>query len=538
MSISDLFGADAPANERDSDDAAGPLVLTNAANLSYFLSLGYIGPYESFGPDDKYYGDFLDAAPGRIPLFRGPLNRDLIDHVRRDSRNAARPVVLELRPDALPLGEVPTLDTDGHPVEAPAADLNASVAAPPLVLPFAAVRRVIFLSEEDRDEVMLNINGLGNVPPIEADSVSVSQGVIGDTGLGLKAVLPWLGDLDDPQALTWQAFHQLDRTAGAVTLTAYARPDLEESLLAFLLPEPSDFELPDWLMFATGDAADEVDTDPDALTFAAAVSVLRASSPGAWRPREVLEDVWTRLAESDLPKGELDDLEKAINKIRGILTNEIEFAGSTSTRYPALQGLMLFLIRHEPTPLLQWDPEETRAGADAHLAAAAYAGLFHGHAKLPLTLRDPGRDRRIAETLARSLSPLTLPTLHAGRARPPEREETADRDLVGLLLEADLTVDGPYRRAAVDLCGYMDWKDCVTSYVVFPDSDEQSPAAQYTSTGSKYNNRKLTTWTVPGVVELRYELDVDTFLDHLRSEDVSERDKKRVHRMLIDVAQN
>src|SRR5690625_653689 len=509
---------------------AGPLLLTNAPNLSHFLSLGYVGPAESFGAEDNYYGDLLEAAPGRLPLLAAPLSSDLIEHVRRESPRSARPVLLEFVPEALPQEDVPSLDIGGNPVVGPAADPDSIATAPALVLPFSAVRRVIFLSEEDRDEVLAR--SFVNVPSIPFEQVAVIPRLMGDGAVSLEAVQSWLSDLEHPQNVTREGFGKADRVAGAVALAVHSRPDLKENLLALLQSKSTGPELPSWFGILTSDLPASVPPDPDALTFAAAVSVLRSSSPNAWRPREVLEEVWERIIAGGLSEEEVNQLDKSVDRIRRILNNDDEFKHSGSQRYPALQGLMLLLIREKPTELLAWDPEETQAGAWAHLTAVLYAGLLHGRARLPQTLRDQDADRQIAEIVARRLSALPLPQRQLTtqiREPGPKHQHPVERDLVSVLLEADLKADGPYRRAAIDLCGYMDWKDCVTFHVTFPDADEDSAAMKFISTtSSKYNKKRLDTWRARGVVELRYELDAECFRTLLKAGQIPDKHLNRV----------
>ena len=517
-----LFGDAAPnVAPRDTalDVRMGPLLLTNAPNLYHFLSLGYVGPFKSFGNEDKYYGDLLHDAPGRLPLLFAPLSSDLIEYVCRESRRSARPVILEFYPEAMPLEDVPSLDVGGNPTEGPAASSGFIATAPAVVLPFAAVRRVIFISEEDRDEVLAR--SFENVPPIPAELAAVLPEVVGDDGLNLKSALPWLGDLPQPAQVSCESFRQADRVAGAVALAVHSRHDLEGALLTLLQAGTPGSELPNWFGLLAAGSTHEAPRDPDGLTFAATVSVLHSTSLKEWRPKEVLEKVWERISSNGLSPDEMDQLEKGVDRILRILNNDEDFTTSRSQRYPALQGLMLLLIRKDPIQLLAWDPEETQAGALAHLTAALYAGLLHGRARLPQTLREQDTDDRIAEIVARRLSPLPLPQLPPTRMWRGKRGQPVQRDLVTLLLEADLNADGPYRRAALEVCAAMDWRDCVTSVLICPNDDTLT--MDYV-----VQKRKVVRFRVPGFAELHHELDASRFRERVVGLDLSHRRLKIV----------
>lgn len=519
MNAPNLFDSE-PAFSR-AGTVEGPLFLTNAPNLNHFLSLGYLGPFEAFGPQDLYYADLLVEVPGRLPLFRGPLHEQVVTHVQRESPRTTRAVILELDPEYLPDESVPVYDAHGDISNKPLTSPDWFLAAPPLVLPLTSVRRLHFLSEDDRDEVLAR--RFDNVPPIRQEWVSVKPTLIDNRSFNLEAVLSWLSDYEKPKAPTQEAFREADRVAGAVALAAHYRPDLAKPLLAIPYADHLDERLPNWFDLLRSDLPDQTLSDPDALIFASAVSILRSTSLTKWRPREILEEVWRRVVDH-LPEEETDYLEKGFDRIRRILNNEEEFTASRSQRYPALQGLMLLLIREKPTHLLQWDPKETHAGETAHLTAALYAGLLYGHARLPLSLRDTETDRRIAEDVARHLSSLPLPT--PALKQSAKKEKSAKQDLAGLLLSADLEAEGPYRRAALELCAALDWRDCVTSMLICPNDDPVT--MDYVM-----QKRKVVRFRVPGFAELTHDLNVERFRERLQAQTIPDRVEKRLLRTLI-----
>lgn len=519
----DLFSSSDRGNTRPNtsrSDSAALLLPTNVPNLRHYRSRGYVAPKNSFGEEDKYYEDLLALAPGRLPLLRPPVSAEVVEYVQQESKRSARPVFIEVVVSELAATEIPALDARGNPVEARPDAENLLAVAPPLVIPFDGVRRIHFLSETDMQETVNR--PFSNIREFPESKISVSPSIQGETPLNLDALQSWLTDLDISVAPDPQRFIDADKTAGAIALMSNMAQDLKDDLLELLNGGDGigENEVPSWIRTLRTDEAPKANEEQyeDKLIFTAVSSALREKTPKTLRPRRTLEEIEGELLNTDeLSEEERATLGKLIERTDSILANETHFKKMKNDNYPALQGLMFFLIKVKPEPLLEWSPDDTGSTREAHLTSAAYCGLLYGHASLPLEFRSEGLDRSIARRVADRLSQFSsLPRVGQDQMETGRKVDKTDQ-VVESLLSEDLNSDGPMREIALSLCREMEWEDCVETVII--SRDRRSAETYITKEGG--NNRKLKmAWRLPGMVDVSYELDVQGFRDHVEKTEI------------------
>ncbi len=501
---------------------------TNLPNLLHFLSRGYLAPRECFGEDDKYFEDLLVMAPGRIPLFTSPISEEVVDLVQRESQRTARPVFVELDASNLVSIRVSATGREGNrKVSLDSGDF--AVAAPPTVISANEIRCIHFLN--DGDLKMASRRRLGNVRKLPSALTRVSPSLQDEAGVGIDALQSWFSSLKVPSGPSSQEFKDVDKAAGAAALMAYADLELSEEVLHLL--EGRDRlcnRVPPWISLEISGLTSEdrtadtsSDHTADEIIYNLSSSVLRKTSPRSLRPRKALEKISGVIDESDeLSEKDRDNLQKGVGRIGTILANEAPFDGVKSDKYPALQGLMFFLIKEKPEALFQWSPADTGASVEAHLASAAYCGMVYGHASLPLEFRPEPLDEKLSEWATSRLAKLPSEVEESDRsAEEPQGEESraASERLRARLLERGLESEGPLREAALELCRKEGWTDCVTTLVFA--TNRNKVETKITKDGG--SNRKLAmAWRIPGPAEIRYELDVNRFRSRIKEEEIAE----------------
>jgi hypothetical protein len=420
--------------------------------------------------------------------------------------------------ERLPATEVPALDMDGNSIEATPDSQDLLAVAPSLVTPFEDIRRLHFLSEEDMKK--MERRPFRNVRELSRSNISVTSSIRGKTNLNIEVLQSWLTDLDESIGPSLQDFVDVDKTAGAVALMAYIDPGLRGEVLQLMNGKVrnGDSRVPTWIRaLGTGRSAGaEEDHYEDKLTFDAVSSALREKSPKTLQPRQTLAEIKDELLQrSELSEEKRNNLVEIIQRIESILANEIPFEGVKNENYPALQGLMFFLIRTKPDSLLKWSPEVTGSTKEAHLTSAAYCGLLYGHASLPLKFRSEDLDREIAKQTSDRLSPFSnLP-----RVGRDQSEIGVDRieQLIESLLSEDLDSDSPLREIALNLCKEMGWADCVET-VIF--SRDRRPVQTYVTKEGGDNRKLKMAWRLPGMVDVNYEIDVEHFRKRIEQEEL------------------
>lgn len=508
---------------------------TNPPNYRHFASHRLLGPRELFGEEDKYYEDLLGAAPGRLPLLRTPLSESIAEHVILEDPRRLQPVIFEVSTRHLPEGPFPALDADLNPVEASVDDEGIAAVAPPLVLPLSAVQKVHFLSEEDRTQVTAT-NKFENVPTTPEEITRVTPGLTGVSPLSAEKLISWLGELDAPEGPSSRDFRWADRRGGAALLAARAHPEMGPQFLSLASngsatdEEAGGGSLPEWFSVLRADSFDAVPPDPDVRSFAAVKAAATESTPADWQGERALEDIRERLFEDELSEETVEQIDKGFARIREVLRNEDDFTGfSRNRRLPALQALMLFLIREKPGDVLAWPEDDLEADPTVFATAAAYSGLLHGRALLPLSLRDQGDDERLARAAARDLSLTPLPEEPRPVPAADEEKEEDEKSLEAVLLEADLS-DGPHKDAALAVCRAMEWTDCVTSVLICP---SRADVIQRLTQKGGYDNKWKSSYRVEGFAEVQHELDADLFREQLKEEAVPAKDQQEIGRRIL-----
>lgn len=516
-----------------------PLLLpTNFPNLVHFLSREYLAPVECFGEDDKYFEDLLEMVPGRLPLLTPPVPEDVIDLVQKESENTARPVLIELDAAEFSDGPVPVLSKEGEEVQAPLTSEKVFAAALPTAVPATEIECVHFLS--DTDFRQFAARPYGNTRDLSDKLTSVSPSLQADADSDIGTLQSWFSSLDQPPSPSPEKFTNVDETAGAAALMAYlfadiSKEDISEEVLGLLRGQKEEGDrLPSWISLSINEPSVGVpisngksDHFPDDLTFRIASSILRSKTPNYLVPSQALNEIRGSLHESEgLSDEDQTGLQKGAERISAILSNEAPFEGVKSDRYPALQGLMFFLIKERPEPLLEWDPSDTGASMNAHLAAAAYCGFVYGHASLPLEFRSEDLDNRLASWAVERLK-----TFFPSGTDPEECEaasrtsahssqlESSSPPLLSRFFSEDLGAEGPVREAAIELCRRKGWSDCIETEVFAPDRSE----AQVRVTNEGGDDHKLkTAWCIPGVAEFKYNLDSEHFRSKVNETDLED----------------
>lgn len=523
--------AEISGSEQEYTRSETPLLLpTNSPNLIHFLSRGYLAPVECFGENDKYYGDLLEMVPGRLPLLTPPVPGDVIDLVQKESKNTARPVLVELDANELSDDSVPVLTKEGNRVEAPISAEEVSAAALPAVIPTAEIECVHFLSDDDFKH--FNIRPYGSTRDLPDALTSVSPALQADAGFDIGALRSWLSSLNEPSCPSPENFASIDRTAGAAALMAYLDANVSEEVLELLSGRKREVaQIPSWISLSGPDSSVKLSSFdgepghfPDELTFRVASSVLKSKTPDDLVPSQVLKEIGNLLNESEeLSEGDRTGIRKSVDRIDAVLSNEAPFDGVKSNKYPALQGLMFFLIKERPEPLLEWGPADTGATMNAHLAAAAYCGFVYGHASLPLKFRSEHLDGRLAawavERLATHFPKDADPEEHEKTSRTSSQPEPGSSPLLSKFFSEDLETEGPVRSAAIELCRRKGWSDCVETEVFAVDRSEVQ--TRVTNEGGNDHKLKMA-WRIPGVAEFKYNLEIDHFRSKIEESDISD----------------
>ena len=524
------------ADTSDSKESSEPtrsdvplLFPTNVPNLFHFLSQSYLAPRECFGGDDKYFEDLLAMAPGRIPLFTPPVSEEVVGHVQRESQRTARPVLIELDASDLVSAQVSAIGEEGGK-EVALDSGDFAVAAPPTVISVGKIGGIHFLNNRDLNTT--SRRRLGNVRKLPSSLTRVSPSLQSEDGMGIDDLQSWFSSLDVPSVPSTQEFKNVDKAAGAAALMVYADSKLSEEVLHLLEGrDPAGDRVPSWISLedpglTSQDPAADTSSNhtADEVVYQLSSSVLRTTSPRSLKPSEVLGEVSGAIDESDeLSEKDRDNLQKGVGRVDAILANEARFDEVKSDKYPALQGLMFFLIKEKPEALFQWSPADTGASAEAHLASAAYCGLVYGRTSLPLEFRPESLDEKLSEWAVGRLAKLSVERGetkdYSTEESKTERPKSASERLRKKLLQDDLKSEGALREAALELCRKEEWTDCVHTTVFA--TDRSKVETQVTNEGP--SNQKLAmAWRIPGAAEIRYELDVDRFRYRIREDDVTD----------------
>jgi hypothetical protein len=290
------------------------------------------------------------------------------------------PVVLEVGSDISVRGE--ELDFDGA----------CAAVAPVAVIPISHVSRIHVRSHRDGEEFRArryrNINA-------EYLPVTVSQALFSGDGVSAKPLSVWLRSLPDPGPFKWRTVAEWQCVAGAMMLTFASFQDqpgiLEDAgkLLEKVLANANTVDV----LYVLSEALTEIgwiSPGDDLAVCAAALDVLaQMSGPDPPVASEVLTKMKGLLAERDLSDGRL--VTAYLDRILAINRADVAFR---PFRQPgglrAAKGLLLFLLRSDPSSVRTWLDEGINAEPEVIALAAVFAGIAHRSTSLPGELRGPG----------------------------------------------------------------------------------------------------------------------------------------------------
>jgi hypothetical protein len=500
----------APLFESAVETQSSPIVfLTNRYNLLQILSASYIAPKESYS---KYYEDMLALGPGRVPLVRSPVSKELQALVLREGE-ATFPVALEIAAEQVVDGKLPSLRSDGTISKSSLADDRTVAWAPSGVIPISMIRRIIFRSKADLAEhTARSYDNISEaVLPMDVDPSVFNGGTV-----SAERVAGWLKELprDGSDA---KAYVRADRIAGArglATISLAHAPDAATTVMQ-LLSSATDKDrgkaspvaekrVAPWIVSLTAGSPVRAGVgDLNTRLFTAVAQVFEATDRRAeWRPIEMVARLESNVQAKKLSKKDAVEIAKNFESIRGILRNERDFKPFTpGVGLDVAKALLLVLLRPDAENLLAWPASETGADDSVTITAAALCGLLNGRERLPVRLRPEKLDRFLALTVA---SELSTGKDSVQLTRPRDRDELTIERIPGegasarlsLMWNGDslagwderpagskdrlagLDLDQPEtERVALELCNRLAWNDCVRTQVTL-DTAEVSVSAQ------------------------------------------------------------
>ncbi len=501
--------------EREEADETGLLFVTNRYNLLEILSSGLITGQAGFS---KYYLDFLEYAPQRVPLFAGPVDNTILDDVTREDPDTAFPVVVEINPQVLGDAGVDALTPEGESIQASFDDSRPYVWAPSAVIPRAAFRSIHFLSSEDREDFLSR--PLGNVRP-DGIPLEVSPNVGGNGPVTADDVGRWLTSLPELPTPGERAIQVEDRVGGAVLVALRAAGDserFENYLMSLVDADEPDVQkdtgsyVPVWLcqpLHPEYRKDIELPKDGDSVLFRSAVDTLfDVVRDRRWNNEEVIDEIEQRFREVEQDDAVQNEILEQFSRLRDVIRVRKPFGGFNPGGSDVVKALLLVLSRPDPSNLLSWSREETRATDEIMVTAALFSGLLTGRKRLEVSQRRKDIDDRLAWEAARRLS---RKDEVVGPVKQFSKEEP--RNIIDLLAEAD-----PSREpAALEICREMEWEDCILT-VIIPPSDENMEMEMFYAGSPRDGRRKIANFRIKGEAGCRYEVDPDAFKNRLEYE--------------------
>ena len=364
----------------DEGDTTDPTwyLLTNALNLRAWMSrrlaFGRVGY-------DKYYTDVPDLVDGDQVVFPGPPGAELLDHVTSEASDLV-PALVEV---------------DGSLRELAGTSVPARLAT---VIHESHLRRIHLPTEAAVDDFASR--AFDNVP--SQLEVAASPELF-DGGRWSIADLPPEGDEDRPEDLS-----ESDRRSGGLLgISAATRcTPTEVSTLTALLsgaaPRRLDRREPHWLF---PDASE----DDETRVFKAIERVLLDTDAARdWRPPKVLDRFQAAVGDLELTADVRGTAEKYFDRMRGIVSLEVDFEPLRPGGLRPLKAALLVLLRRELERQLEWDRSESGADPAEARTAAYYAGILSRRSRLPLKLRPDLLDRLLADGEAEQAGGLGAPS--------------------------------------------------------------------------------------------------------------------------------
>lgn len=344
----------------------------NWRNALEFYAHGLVLPRENMA---KYHSDLLGVTPRRLPLVADQISGSVTEICV--SSAADFPVALEIDGELSVQGQ--ELDLDG---------LRVAV-APTGVIPVSHVSRIHVRSERDRQE--FQVRRYRNIDTGRL-SVSVSGSLFGEDGVEAERLVTWLRDLPDPGPLKRRNIIERQCIAGSLMLLSAAfshRVGIREStgkLVAKLVDRVQARDLLRVLPEGLADLGWVGRGDDQAMCAVAAETLAEMNGPEPPVASEVIERMRRLLADrelsdADLVSAHLDHV-GAIDRGESAFT---QFRRRGGLR--AAKGLLLFLLRPDPTAVTTWLEEDINAEAEVAALAAVFSGISYGSTGLPAELR-------------------------------------------------------------------------------------------------------------------------------------------------------
>jgi len=376
---------------------------TNQLNLMYMLAAGMIMPPAGFG--EKYYEDTLRMQPGWIPLFAGPIPKDVLDRVVRESADLM-PVVVGVNLSSL-TGSAKALQWRDAaqdiqvPEELTENQAAVCIAAP---LPTSLIEGICFASSEDKKAFETDAGDYANVP-LSGFKRSVQKRLFKGTtrldwhGLALpespNAIMDRFQAAGGMMAMLFRCGNMGDLACRASKIAFDGLSDNADHVLEGGVVQ----DLDRWMQDGNVPVSGRMSND---LFWGLVHEIICPSSAG--RPHltpkdavlhflksaEAKMDGNSRLALSDL-SGDLIGLERLGDKN----TTELLRAHPRAVR----RALILFFLRSRCAELIEFfHPLLTEPD---YIAAAILFAVREKWIGLPLHLRDdPGMDRAVAHRMA------------------------------------------------------------------------------------------------------------------------------------------
>ena len=501
--------------ESEEADETGPLFVTNRYNLLDILSSGLITGRAGFS---KYYLDFLEYAPQRVPLFGGPVDDTIFDGVIREDPETAFPVVIEINPQVLDGAEVDALTSEGEPIRASLDDSHAYVWAPPAVIPRTGFRAIHFLSAEDREDFLSR--PMGNVRS-DSTPLEVSPTVGADGPVTGDQVSQWLSSLPTLPVPKESEIKAEDRVGGAI-LVAHRAAEGSERYENYLLnlvntngqkiQNTTDSEIPVWLLqpLYPGDRKRvELPQDGDSVLFRSAVdTMLEVVRDSRWNNAEVIDEIEQRFREAAQDETVQNEILGQFSLLRDVIRARKPFGGFNPGGSDIVKALLLVLSRPDPSSLLSWSREETNATDEVMVAAGLFSGLLNGRKRLEVGQRREDVDDQLAWKAAYRLS-------RQDEVLGPVEEfpEEQPRSIFEMLAETDPSSE----TVALQICREMEWEDCILT-IIIPPSDEKMEWDMFYAASPRDGRRKIANFCIKGEAGCRYEVDPEAFKSRLEHE--------------------
>jgi hypothetical protein len=323
----------------------------------------------------RHRQDLLELAPRRLPLVRGWISRSVAEVC--GPMTGDFPVALEIDTDLSVRGE--ELDLDGTRV----------AVAPIGVIPTSHVSRIHVRSDRDRKEFLAR--RYRNIDT-ERLPVTVGQAVFNGEGVQAEPLSTWLLGLPNPNPFELRDLVELQCVAGALMLILAAIPyqtDVLEGagrLFENVLGRPRTGEVLGVLSGTLADIGWSAQGDDLAICAAAIEILAEMSAPEPPVASEVLTKMRALLAGRDL-----SDAGFVSTHLDRILAIDRGDAAFTQFRHRgglrAAKGLLLFLLRPDPTAVRTWLDENINAEAETIALAAVFSGVAYRSTGLPPELR-------------------------------------------------------------------------------------------------------------------------------------------------------